>query len=229
MSWSLTASSSVGGTGSTNPVTISGLNTGASNVFYAYLSYYNADPSAVDIADSKGNTYILIATQASAADSNLHIGIFRCLGPTNDSNLSITYTPPVGAVGQFPSMIFDAFTQGSTPSASGSPVGTGTNSSGSVQPGSIGVANDLVVEALAFYGAGLSGNTIDSSFSTVVEVAYSAGQHIGLSRAWKEILAATNPIWTTNIANVVAALAAAVTGTGSGGTTVKQLAALGVG
>lgn len=218
MSWSLTASGSAAGTGSTNPVAVSGLNTGSSNIIWGLLSFYNANPSASDLADTQSNSYTLITPQASGADSNARVGIFYKIAPSNSGSLTVTFTPPGGATAQFPSLIVFAHTQGSAPTFNTS-IGSGTNSSGSVQAGSIGNANDLVIEAMAFYGAGVSGNTIDGSFSAVTEVAYGAGTNIGLAAAWKEVSVAVNPTWTVNIANVVAAQAAAVTGTGGGATT----------
>lgn len=224
MSWTLTASGSAGGTGATNPVVVT-INSGSSDIIWAIVCHYGVDPTAGDLTDSQGNSYTLIPPQGAGGDANVNTDIYYKISPTNNAALAITFTPN-GSTGNYPSLIVFALTQGSAPTFNTS-VGNGTNSGGSIAAGSIGNPNDLVVEALAFYA--VAGNTIDSGFSAVTEVAYSAGQHIGLAAAWKEIAAATNPTWTVNVANVVAAQAAAVSGTGSGAVTVKQLAALGVG
>lgn len=216
MSWTRTAVGTGGGTGQLTAVSLSGtINTGSSDIIFAFVSSYDGSgpTTASDLSDSQTNGYTLLSSQASAADASLYVSILYKISPSNSATLQVTWTPEV-TTGHYPSLIVMAFTQGSAPTFNTS-VGNGTNSSGSVQAGSIGNANDLVVEAMAFYST--SGNTINSTFSAVTEVTHSAGNHIGLSAAWKEIAAATNPTWTTNSGNAIAAKAAAVSGVGGGG------------
>mgnify|MGYP001604103961 CR=1 FL=1 len=212
MSWSLTDSTgiSVQGTGQNNAVSVTVDSTNANVIFVLVASYGGAPPVAGDLTDSQSNVYTLIAVQTAAGDANLIIATYYKISPSNNAALQVTFTPNASG---YPAMVVYSFTQGSAPTFNTN-VQTGTNSTGSVTPGSIGNANDLVVEALAYYTVG--SNTINGSFSTVTEVAYLAANSMGLATAWKEIASAVNPVWTTNAANVVAAQAAAVTGVGGG-------------
>jgi hypothetical protein len=211
MSWSAVVGS-VQGTGQLVAKTVT-INSGSSNLLVVLVGCYGGAPGPVlaDLADTQSNVYTLVTPQVAAGDANLNLGIYYKISPTNSGTLGVTFTP---AGGGYPGMIVYAFTQGSAPSFRTN-VQTGTNSSGTVTPGSIGLANDLVVEGISFYTVG--GHSLSGSFSTVTEIAYNAGNSMGCAAAWKEIASAVSPVWTTDGSNVVAAQAVAFTGVGGGG------------
>lgn len=197
-------------------VTIDTATGGAADVLWAFASGYGSVPLIADFVDAQGNTWTLTgASDGTAGGDAALLGVsFRCVGPTTThASHQFTLTPSVGGRMTFPSLIVMAFRQGAA-SAYGTSVAN-ANSSTTLQPGSIGNANDLLCTGVAYYTN--PGYVIDSSFASPTDVAYTSN-HIGAAASWKETSAGTeNPTWTASGSNVQVGRTDSFTGTGGGG------------
>jgi hypothetical protein len=219
--WSLVNKVSAGGTGQSNALTTAGIVTTSADVLWVVVSSYSNLPQVGDLTDSPAgtfsdspNTWTLTGTLNGGGGGDVSFGVatFRCISPTTGSAHKFKVTP-AGSRAEYPSIIAFALTQGSAPTFVTST--SLSNSSTTIQAGSLGNANDLVCEGLAFYTN--NGYSINSLYGDLTEVTYSAGQHMGCAAAWLQVAGASNPTWTASGSNVQIAWADSFTGTGGVG------------
>jgi hypothetical protein len=213
MAWSLIASASNGSPDTINvtaPAPSGTINTTGADLIVAVVCHYTANPAASDLTDSASNSYSLQASQASGSDAQAKVAVFYKLNPTTSASHTFTFSR--GGAVTSPSIVVYAFS-GLAGSPTVSSVGSGTGST-NIQPGSIGVSDDLVVSGIGWY----ANNTmsIDSGFTSPIEVGYVAGS-MGVAGSWKSVSGAENPTWSLSGSNSVAGINASFTGTGGGG------------
>jgi hypothetical protein len=214
MAWSVVSSASYGNNVPALVVPSAGsISTVGANVIVALISIYTYVPAAGDLVDSASNSWAFRGEQNAAGDSAMRVAIFDCITPTTSGTHTFTFDHG-GNSNQFHAMVVYAFTQSATTSF-GSYVENGTVTGGTdINAGSIGSANQLVVEAIAYYTN--TGMAIGASFATPVEVGYT-GSNIGVAASWKEVSGAVDPHWTWTGSNVAAAAATSYAGSGGGG------------
>lgn len=218
--WSQVSQVSLGATGITNVVgPTASINTTGANVIVCPVAFYDGinNSTSAMLSDSAANTWSMIANQAASGDGSLRIAIYYVIGPTTSASHTFTWTGTVSAA-TAPAIVCYALTQGSNPTFVTSVSGNTTSGTGptTIQAGSIGNANDLVVSGVAWYTN--NSQSINSSFSTPVEVGYSSGNHLGLAGSWKQVAGAVNPTWSVagNNSTTEAAQSVSFTGTAGG-------------
>lgn len=209
MAWTLTGGAADVGDGAVATVTI---DTDPADLLVVFVVVYNgaSSPTAAMMSDSAGNTWPTPTVQLASGDAAVRLAMFTILAPNVSNTHTITFNPN----GSYPSMVALALSQGASSAASGSPIGAGGTGT-TIQIGSVGAANDVVVEGVGWYTA--NGWTIDGSFSTILEAGYLGGTAMGAAASWKEVSGAVNPTWTASASeSAIAGIAAAFTGVGGG-------------
>lgn len=171
----------------------------------------NSVPDSTSLTDFVSNGYTLLRTQASDGDANQKCLLYYKTNPTTSVTHSWTFS---NGSFTFPSIVVFVFT-GLAASPSINSVGSGTGTT-SLQAGSIGIANDLVVAALSWNPN--NGMSTDPGFYRV-QIGNVTGEHVGSALAWKEVTGAENPTWSWTGSNNAAGVNASFTGTG--GATVR--------
>lgn len=207
-----------GGTGATSSAIDT---TGASLIVIPQTKLISGAPLA-PIGDNKGNLYTPL-TQRNA--SSVGGTIFYCVNPVVGSGH--TFTTGNGSASAFSSAIISAWGSGGVFDQQNGAVNTGAVSArttGSVTPSE---NNELIIAMKTAAGAETAGAgvTIDAGFTLLTGVAFSSGQHFGVSAAYliQTTAGAVNPnfAWAAGDAHEVAAAIAtfkiAVAGAGIGG------------
>lgn len=206
----LVSSTSAGSTvANTSAVTTGSIDTTGATLLVVVACLFDvAGVASGDLTDSAGNTWTLDGQQVSSGNNGVYVAVWRKASPTTSATHTFTITHSTG----FPSVIAYAFA-GITP-ATYSHVSA---SSGS-QAGSIGAANDLVVEGIGYEST--SGYSIDSSFATPIEVAFLLNNHMGVAASWKQVSGAVNPAWSVGGTNNAGLWALDVAAAAAGGAAV---------
>lgn len=203
--------------------TAPGLNTvGADLIVLGYADFVSGTPH-----DSKGNTWTSLTQRSSA---NRHVRLFYCQSPTTDSS----HTFDCSSAGQYNTIFILAFTGSVASPFNAESSGNNAASGTTLQPNSVSPSGtDMFVTLFTdgSNGAGLA--TIDSSFiiASGMALAYD-GSGVGSAMAYKESSSSENPTWSSHNSSAEMCCTMASfkgTGGGGGGTTVKNLAAMGVG
>ena len=168
--------------------------------------------SSADITDDVLNSYTLLAVQTNSTDSNLWVALWYSFNPiahgTQDFQFLIN-----SFADDYASMVVYAFSGlAASPSAnyvSASASGT------TIQPGSLGVADDLIVSGLGF-STTVTTASADSGFATAV-LQDNEPFAVGSAGSYKEVSGAVNPTWTLGASTDVCGINASFTGTGGGG------------
>ncbi len=207
--WTVTTASAAGvGGASTCDVTI---NSTSSNVLALLVSEYGApNTGSISETGASANTWTMGPSIVAGADSSLSATLYYVLAPNTNAAHHVKYT------GAYPACVVFSGAQGAATALSGSAVTNGTLAGGgtTIQAGSVGANNDLVLEGVAYYSNNGS-NTIDGSFATPIQVNYSAGNTMGGIGSYKEVSGAVNPTWTFGAAQTAgSALGIAFTGVG---------------
>lgn len=211
--WSLVSSAVAAGA---NSGTTPSISTTTADVIVIVTCRYLG---SVSITDSASNTWTALTELAGGTDTASKTKAFYVITPTTSGTHTFTGTWTAA----FGSMVVMVFTQGSAPTFVAE-VGTAYSGTGStVQAGSIGANNELVVEGFGYDGTNPNGTlSIDGAFSTIVQQNYVAGTNEGSASAWKQVTGAVNPTWSWTGAATAGAIACSFTGTGAGGRTTKN-------
>jgi len=224
--WSRTAVASCGATGGASTCTTGSVSTSGADLFVCFGSYYEASAGATngdmtDSATSPANVYTAVQPTPFSGNSDgaLKLAMYYKIAPTTSGSMTFTYTGPVNNGVESVSVVCYAMAQGSSPSLQGSISSNTTSGTGptTIQAGSIGSANDIVLTGIGYYAN--NSQSINSSFEAATEVSYSGGNHIGAAGSWKEVSGAVNPTWSVagNNSTTEVAMSIAFTGTGGGG------------
>lgn len=153
-------------------------------------AYYD-EADLLNCTDSQSNTYTELT---NAANSLYHQQLYYTLAPTNNAALAVSFRKSTTFAATYPAgfaaayKYVDSFDKQAT---------NGAASGTTLKPGSVTPANDnsLIITGLCTDGATA---TIDTAFSLLGEVAYSASVNMGSHSAGLvlETAAATDPTWT---------------------------------
>lgn len=191
--------------------------TGA-DLLMAIVTGYGAAASVVggDLTDDSSNSWTKQVLQTAGGDTEQWAAGFYVFNPVVDSAMTFTFQRGVSAT--FPTLVIYAFSGlHASPSVTSASSGTLGGGGTSIQAGSLGSADDLVVEGFGWYPT-ISDLVIDGSFASPLIRHYSAGNNIGGAASYKSVSGAENPTWSwSGTATAGAAVAMAFPGTGGGG------------
>jgi hypothetical protein len=189
MPWS-EVDSGVGG--GLNAASVTGLNLSGSTILIAFVGYYNASALvAGDIADTSSNTWTALTARDQAGDPNIKGQFFFVINPTVSGSQDVTVMNSGGHLG-LTVIGLTGFTATFDSQGTGDPFSSGETSA---QAPSIGSAGDLVISGLG-WDKGVTGISIDSLFSAVIEQAYVGATNEGAAIAWKEVSGSVQPTWS---------------------------------
>ena len=187
---------SAGGTGGT--VTTGNSDSTGANFCALVVSYWGSG-TLTSISDSKSNPYTCRTLYTSTSPD---IKLCYVANPTVGSNHTFTAT----GLGFFASVSGACFSGVSTASPYEAENGSWSAGVSTFQPGSVTPAGsgELLITGIST-SAGNS-SSIDSGFTIIEQVAYSVGQHMGLSLAYlvQGTAAAINPTWTMSTSMIAA-------------------------
>lgn len=200
-SWVLKASTKSGNADGANgpfkaPAGASTSNCTGADLYVVLASGYQTPaPANTDLTDVSLNTYTLLTSQAAAGDPLNQVSIFYKVGPAVSSVEQWTLTQ--FGRNSYAGLICLAFSgcHQTVPAVVHNESGATSSTPGA---GSVGVAGNLVITAVADYTSTVV--SIDSSFVIILQSDYTAGNNIGIAAAWNNssggIGGAVNPLWT---------------------------------
>lgn len=181
----------------TNGVTTASRDTTGANLIVISVGSYNVN-TAPTLTDSKSNTWTPLT--ANAATGIVRVQQFYCYSPSVGSG----HTFSANGIGSFPDIAMQAFS-GAAASPFDIENANGNTSSLTLQPGSVtpSVNGELLVTAIMFNGVGAVAS-INSSFSTPVQVMPVVGTSFGFAQSYKiqGTASAENPTWTLTSTDV---------------------------
>lgn len=200
MSFTLIANTGAGDT--IDSVTTSSINTTGANLIVVNTAWYNGvgDPT---LSDSKINSWTGLTGRLSGANESQRL--FYCFNPTVGSGHTFTLAGSTTAPAIGVSAWSGAGTSPFDQQNGATNLGASTLSTGSVTPGQ---DNELVISGICVTNNGGGAVSINGGFTITNTVAFSSGNHEGVSMAYliQTTATAANPQWNaTNSADSLTA------------------------
>lgn len=197
----------VGTAGTVNGVTTSAIDTTGANFIVINVHWYDLITTDGTLTDSKSNTWTPLTKRLGTGQDN-SIQLFYSFNPTVGTNHTFTYN----GTATYPSIEVQAWNNLATSPFDvenwGEANNTNVISTGSV---TCSQANGLLIAGLGFNDNSSGAVSINSSFTISNSVAYSGGNAVGSSMAYKILTAigAENPQWniTNNSNQLIAQIA----------------------
>jgi len=204
VAFSLVNSVSVTGGGSTS----SAVDTTGADLLVAVLSYFSS--SSKTLTDSKGNTWTQLTRRNQGSYSTQ---IIYSVNPTVGTGH--TFTNPGGS---FPALMVAAFSDSNTTAPFDVENGASKTSGTTLQTGSVTPSenNELLIAGIVHDKTGI---TIDSGFTELFDIAYSAGNYMagGFGYKIQTTAGAENPTFTVASSGTAAAAIATFKSSDPGG------------